>query len=50
MAKTLKVIKINGRIEIPVELTEETFEDLFLEWIQKSKFEFAGCLEDSSKT
>lgn len=49
MAKKLKVIKINGRIEIPVELTEETFEDLFLEWIQKSKFEFAGCIEDSSK-
>jgi hypothetical protein len=49
MPKTVKIMKLKGRVEIPIELDEEKFEDKFLEWIQKMKFTFAGTIEDTSK-
>ena len=47
--KIMKMMKIDGKVNVPVEVDENNFVDRFLEWVENSKFEFMGKIEDESK-
>ncbi len=49
MSKKVKVMKIKGKVEVPVEVNEDKFTDMFLEWVEDMKFLFAGSVSDESK-
>lgn len=48
--KKTKCFKIDGILNVPVEVDEEKLEDLFLEFCQRQNFEFQGVIEDKSKS
>jgi hypothetical protein len=45
-----KTLKIEGKVSTPVEMTEETFTDMFLTWLGLNHVIFQGCVEDTSKS
>lgn len=43
-------MKIQGSMKVPVDIDEDQFDELFLEWCEQNGFEFQGRIEDTSKS